>query len=166
MGAEGAQDVGDVGGGHVRDEERDGGVHEGDVIAGFGASLMFPGERHERIVHPSGPGEEGDVAHAQEGVAVIQNLIVHVYVQNRQTVRRSWIVDVRRHARSGAGRSPPRRFFPNVVMMLRACTTLLIIILDTVIRGQIRGARGAGGPCRRARRPAGTPARATRGACV
>ena len=71
MGAEGAQDVGDAGGGHVRDEERDGSVHEGDVRAGFGASLVFPGERHDGVVQPSRPGEEGDVAHAKEGIAVI-----------------------------------------------------------------------------------------------
>ena len=41
-----------------------------------------------------------DVAHAKEGIAVIQNLIVHDYVQSRQTIRRMWIV-MRGVARSG-----------------------------------------------------------------
>ena len=76
------------------------------------------------VVQPSRPGEEGDVAHAKEGIAVIQNLIVHDYVQSRQTIRRMWIVM----------RGVARAVTPSSLFRETSCRALHRIVLVLVRR--------------------------------
>ena len=57
-------------------------VHEGDarsVRALAAEPLEVEGE--QRVVEPVPTGEEGDVAHAKQRVAVVEHLIVHVDVE-------------------------------------------------------------------------------------
>ena len=101
--ARGAENLGGDVGGRVRDEEAHGGVHEGDarsVRALAAEPLEVEGE--QRVVEPVPTGEEGDVAHAKQRVAVVEHLIVHVDVER---------------ARRPAGAPPraPLRLFRDVV---------------------------------------------------